>query len=112
MSAPQAPGTAIGCICAHGRERLGLKRGIPFAVGSLDHHTAAIGAGLGRLAPVSESTGTVLAALRLADAYLPQPDYCVGPGVSGAGYYQLAFDLRSIPLQHPYYKCFRSYLRK
>ena len=91
LSAPLAPGACAGAVGTSGARTLGLRAGIPFAVGSLDHHCAALGAGLGTLAPMSESTGTVLAALRATDDYRPDAAYCVGPGVGGRGYYQLAF---------------------
>jgi sugar (pentulose or hexulose) kinase len=52
---------------------------------------AAIGAGLGGVAPVSDSTGTVIACVRSADDYNPKKNCCMGPGV-GAGYYQLGWD--------------------
>ena len=42
---------------------LNLPAGIPFAVGALDHHAAALGSGMGDLADASLSIGTVLAAL-------------------------------------------------
>ncbi len=91
LSTPLAPGTVAGAITARGAERLGLMPGIPFVVGSLDHHVAAIGAGLDRLAPVSESTGTVLAALRSSNEYRPNPAYCTGSGTHREGYFNLAF---------------------
>jgi len=54
------PGFLAGKITNHGAELIGLNAGIPFAVGSLDHHAAAVGAGVGKIAQLSESTGTVL----------------------------------------------------
>jgi len=88
----QSPGTLAGEITAQGGERLGLKPGTPMAVGSLDHHVAAIGAGVGRFAQFSESTGTVLACLRCADAFEPRRDCFMGSGAAGRGYYQLSCD--------------------
>ncbi len=92
LSALLSPGTVAGRVTAEGSARLGLKPGIPLAVGSLDHHVAAIGAGVGQLPQFSESTGTVLACLCLTDGYNPIKNCCVGPGIGGKGYYQLAFD--------------------
>jgi xylulokinase len=74
--------------------RLGLPAGIPFAVGALDHHAAAFGAGVGTLADASLSTGTVLAALCLVSDVAPIPGSFHGPHVDGARYYRLAFDPR------------------
>jgi xylulokinase len=88
---PQRPGTVVGPLHPDGAQRLGLPAGIPFAVGSLDHHVAAIGAGAGRLADVSLSLGTVLACLRYSHAYQPRHGACMGPGVGGYDNYQLTF---------------------
>jgi sugar (pentulose or hexulose) kinase len=71
---------------------LGLPAGIPFAVGALDHHAAAIGSGIGRMAELSISTGTVLAALAIVDAPAPQAGCYHGQHVDGARYWRLAFD--------------------
>ncbi|MCD4825431.1 MAG: hypothetical protein K8S55_12610 [Phycisphaerae bacterium] len=92
LSPPLAPGTAAGNLTAEATGRLGLKPAIPLAVGSLDHHVAAIGAGVGQACQFSESTGTVLACLRLTDEFNPMRNCCAGPGVGGRGYYQLAFE--------------------
>jgi sugar (pentulose or hexulose) kinase len=61
-------------------------------VGALDHHAAAIGSGVGTLADLSISTGTVLAALMLVDAVEPIAGCYHGPHVDGARFYRLAFD--------------------
>lgn len=90
LSQPLMPGTVAGKITQQGNGRLGLKCGIPLAVGSLDHHIAAIGAGVNSIADLSESTGTVLACLRCADEFIPQQKCCVGPAGSGQ-YYYLSF---------------------
>jgi xylulokinase len=60
-------------------------------VGGLDHHVAAIGSGLERLADASISTGTVLAALILTDTVEPVADCYHGPHFDGR-FYRLAFD--------------------
>ncbi|MBN2456649.1 MAG: hypothetical protein JXB29_08980 [Sedimentisphaerales bacterium] len=94
LSAQLRPGTVAGVVSTEGAERLGLKAGIPLAVGSLDHHIAAIGAGVGYVAQVSESTGTVLACLRYSNRYQPIPDcssFCMGPGQTDKTFYQLTF---------------------
>jgi len=91
-SSPLAPGATAGKISSKGSEYLGLKIGIPLAVGSLDHHIAAIGAGLGSVGDLSESTGTVLACLCYSDKFEPQLGCCIGPGTSEAIYYRFAFN--------------------
>jgi len=91
LSSPLVPGSNAGAVRPEGESLLGLKRGIPLAVGGLDHHVAAIGAGAGAVAPVSESNGTVLACLSYSDIYHPLADCCMGPGEGRRRWYQLAF---------------------
>ena len=87
-----SPGRACGRTCTTANALLGLPAGVPFAVGAIDHHAAAIGAGLGALAEVSISTGTVLAALALVDTVEPRPGCYHGPHTDGRRFYRLAFD--------------------
>ena len=87
-----APGSACGCTVPAATALFGLPGGIPFAVGAIDHHAAAVGAGLGSLAEVSISTGTVLAALALVERIEPIPGCYHGPHTDGRRYYRLAFD--------------------
>ena len=61
LAAPSPTGDTIGAVSPEGASRLGLPPGIPFVAGGLDHYMAAIGAGLGTIAPAVDSTGTVLA---------------------------------------------------
>ena len=84
-------GTTAGHITAQAARRLGLKKGMPVLVGSLDHNIAAIGAGIDYLAPVSESTGTVLACLRYDTRYAPKTNCLMGAGKTDGQWYQLAF---------------------
>jgi xylulokinase len=86
------PGTVIGRTGAGAAELFGLPSGVPFAVGGLDHHMAAIGTGVGRLASVSESAGTVLGCFAESARFAPRPSCVMGPGVpSAAPFYSLAF---------------------
>jgi xylulokinase len=87
-----APGSACGCTVPAATALFGLPGGIPFAVGAIDHHAAAVGAGLGSLAEVSISTGTVLAALALVERIEPIPGCYHGPHTDGRRFYRLAFD--------------------
>lgn len=92
LAQPLAPGAPCGRTTGRAAELLGVPAGIPFAVGGLDHHVAAIGAGLGRFADVSISTGTVLAATHLVDRVEPVPGCFHGPAIDGARYFRLCFD--------------------
>jgi sugar (pentulose or hexulose) kinase len=92
LAKPLPPGTAAGRTVARASELLGLPADIPFSVGALDHHAAALGSGLGEVAEASLSTGTVLAALVLVDKIEPAPWRIHGPHVDGVRYYRLAFD--------------------
>lgn len=92
LSAPLRPGSGAGRVTDAGSRLLGVSPGIPFAVGGLDHHMAALGAGVGTLAPFSESTGTVMACLRLSDSFRCVANTCTGPGVNEGEFYTLAFD--------------------
>lgn len=92
LSIPLPPGTRAGQTTRRASELLGLPAGIPYAVGGLDHHVAGLGGGLGPLADVSISTGTVLAAISLTDDPAAEPGCYHGPHVSPTSYYRLAFD--------------------
>lgn len=91
FSTPLNAGTVVGGTNLDSQKLLGLKAGIPFAIGSIDHHVAAIGAGIGRIADFSESTGTVLACLNYSKKYDPRLGCCIGSGLNN-DYYQLAFN--------------------
>lgn len=92
LPTPVAPGTVVGCTSSRAWDLLGLPAGIPYAVGGLDHHVAALGSGLGVLADVSISTGTVLAAMTLVPAPVPRASCYHGPHFDGASFYRLTFD--------------------
>ncbi len=92
LSSPLPPGTTFSNTCSRASALLGLPAGIPFAVGALDHHVAALGSGLGELADACLSTGTVLAALVLVDEVAPAPGCIHGTHTDGQQYYRLAFD--------------------
>jgi sugar (pentulose or hexulose) kinase len=92
LSRPLIPGTSAGKTGSRAASLLGLPAGIGFAVGALDHHAAAIGSGLDRLADASISTGTVLAALTLVPEIVPAAGCYHGPHLDGRQFYRLAFD--------------------
>ncbi len=86
------PGTVIGTTCRGATGLFGLPEGLPFAVGSLDHHMAAIGSGVGTVASVLDSTGTVIACFTEATAYSPRPGCAQGPGLGAdLPFWSLAF---------------------
>lgn len=91
LSHPLRPGTPCRWTVPRALDLLGLRPGVCFAAGGLDHYMAAIGSGLGRLGDASISTGTVLAALKLVDKIGPVADCYHGPHFDGR-FYRLAFD--------------------
>lgn len=92
LSKALTPGSASGRTTARAAELLCLPAGIPFAVGALDHHAAALGSGIGVFVDATLSTGTVLAALVIVEAVTPAEGCIHGPHVDGRRYYRLAFD--------------------
>lgn len=71
---------------------LGLKEGTVFCCGGLDHHVAAIGAGVGKFFDVSESTGTVIAAVELSPDCKTQDNICLARGLSDSMCFRMTFD--------------------
>lgn len=92
LSHPLRPGTSAGKTTALAARLLGLPEGIPFAVGSLDHHVAALGSGLGSVAEAGLSTGTVLAGIALTGRVTPQTRCYHGLHFTGPGFFRLAFE--------------------
>lgn len=92
LSTPMRPGALLGCVTAEAANPLGLSTGTAVVAGTLDHHAAALGAGLGERAAVSESTGTVLACVAQAAGYHPCAGTCTLPGVAPGTYAVLAYD--------------------
>lgn len=91
LSKPLPPGSPAGSVGKEGAGLFGLAEGIPVFTGSLDHHVAAVGAGAGSIAPMCDSTGTVLACLAPADEYAPRENQCFLPNVAADGYSRIAF---------------------
>ncbi|MBT3275648.1 MAG: hypothetical protein HN368_21010 [Spirochaetales bacterium] len=83
------PGAVLGRISREGANILGLPEGIPVAAGSLDHHAAGVGCGAGSITEGSESTGTVIACLRISPAYQPETGCCIGPDTDDGRYFRL-----------------------
>jgi sugar (pentulose or hexulose) kinase len=92
FSKPLPPSTVAGATTPVGAARIGLQPGTVVVVGSLDHHVAAIGAGIRLLEEAGISLGTVVACLCYRDSYLPIRNCCMGRGVHNHPYYQIAFE--------------------
>jgi len=92
MSRPLRPGSLAGPVTSDGAKLIGLCAGTPLVVAGLDHYMAAVGAGLGSLADIAESTGTVLACIALMNQFRSRPTCCTGPTHTDGVYYQLAFN--------------------
>ncbi len=92
LSRPLQPTSVVGKTNTNANKLLGLTKPVEFAVGSLDHHIAAIGAGVGSIADMSESTGTVLACVSFCDEYKPTKNISMGPAAKENSFYKIACD--------------------
>lgn len=92
LAVPTAIGSLIGRISSKGAKLTGLSTHTAFYVGALDHHMVAVGAGLPVLDQISESTGTVLAAVNYKQGYSPQKGVNIAPGLEDNYYFQMAFE--------------------
>lgn len=92
LSNPERTGKLIGPITKVGAEKLGLSAGIKFCLGGLDHHMAAIGAGLCQGNNISESTGTVLASVRYINQYEPKKNVFTAQGLDNDHFFQLTYN--------------------
>lgn len=86
-------GTDLGPISAEAACRLGLPRRCRFIVGCLDQYAGAIGAGNVRPGRISETTGTVLATVRLAQDFSTGlgPSVFQGPAPAQGQYWCMTF---------------------
>jgi sugar (pentulose or hexulose) kinase len=92
LPTPQRTGTFVGVTTAKAADLTGLPQDIPFCLGGLDHHIAAIGAGILSNGYISESTGTVISCVDYTDAWLPQKGVCMAPGLHDGRFFRLMFD--------------------
>ena len=92
LSRPLASGTLAGRVTEFGSALSGLSEGTPLYLGCLDHYAVAIGAGVLEGRRISESTGTVLAAVGYREGYSPRKGVITGPGPQAGRYFQMAFD--------------------
>jgi xylulokinase len=93
-------GTDIGLVRPEAADELGLPRACRFVAGCLDQFAGAIGAGNIRPGNVSETTGTVLAAVRCADRFAEDAAAGVfqGPAFDPGMYYEFVFGSTSANL--------------
>ena len=82
MPAVERAGTMLGTLEPTAAAAFGLPQDCRFVVGCLDQYAGAIGTGTVEPGRMCETTGTVLAAVRCADALAddPPPGVFQGPG--------------------------------
>ena len=85
-------GSPAGCLKPSAAALTGLAEGTEVYLGSLDHYAVAIGAGILLGNRISESTGTVLAAVGYSNGYNPRNGIITSPGPDAGRFFQLAFD--------------------
>jgi xylulokinase len=97
-------GTDLGAILPAAADRYGLPRTCRFVVGCLDQYAGAIGVGNVQPGMISETTGTALAAVMLADQFDAQLPAKVfqGPGFCRQTYWRMAFSNVSANYLHWY----------
>lgn len=88
----QRTGVYVGATSANAVGLAGLPQGISYSLGGLDHHIAAIGAGIPTNRHVCESTGTVLSCVDYAERFEPQQGVCVAPGLHAGHFFRMAYD--------------------
>ena len=84
-------GEFVGHLTDKAAAFLHLKADTKVFSGGLDHIVASIGAGLGYHAPLSESTGTVIAAVAIRDDYSPRRNVALSPFPQTDAYAYLSF---------------------
>jgi sugar (pentulose or hexulose) kinase len=92
LSAPYRTGDFTAKLSIAGALKIGLNPGTAFSIGGLDHHVAGIGAGLLNSNYISESTGTVLAAVQQTNEYVPKANTCLAPALYKNQFFRMAFD--------------------
>ncbi len=86
-------GTDLGPMDAGVAASLGLPASCRFVVGCLDQYAGAIGAGNVQPGGLSETTGTVLATVRLAKGFAaPAPGVLQGPAFREGWYFRMCVD--------------------
>ncbi len=97
-------GTDLGPILPEAVGEWGLPGSCRFVVGCLDQYAGAIGLGCVWPGDVCETTGTVLATVRLAPAFdeHPQPGVFQGPSFRDGAFWQMVFGSTSANLLEHY----------
>lgn len=97
-------GTVVGPLLPEAAQVLGVPADCRFVVGCLDQYAGAIGAGNVAPGGLSETTGTVLATVRLSDHPRPMDGDTVyqGPAFSPGAYFQMCFGPISASLLEVY----------
>lgn len=104
---PVKSGALIGSLTKEAANIFGLQPGVKVFSGGLDHIIAAVGAGLGHLSPLSESTGTVIASLGYSEDYKPRKGVALSHFPYTNGYANLAFyGMGSVAIEYYHNKYF------
>jgi xylulokinase len=104
MPAIVRAGTDLGPVREEVAGEMGLPRSCRFVVGCLDQYAGAIGTGTVEAGRVSETTGTVLAAVRLSDSFDARcgDDVYQGPAFEEGKFFQMSFSSTSANLLEYY----------
>lgn len=86
------PMATVSGIVNNKNNFLELSPGTIFCAGGLDHHIAAVGAGVGAVFDVSESTGTVIAAVEHSGNNNADVNVCIAFGLDEQHFFRMAFD--------------------
>jgi sugar (pentulose or hexulose) kinase len=89
----EQPGTPIGSLRDHAKQLLGVADHCQLVLGCLDQYAGAMGLGCHEAGDVSETTGTVLAVVSVADSFDPAPGDGViqGPAFEPGWYFRMRF---------------------
>lgn len=101
---PEKMGTRLGFLTKQSSQKIGLNKDTLFMLGGLDHHIAAIGAGINTYNEIAESTGTVIAAVKISTEYKPEKDVFLSQAIMPDEYYKMAFDENGITSIERYQK--------
>lgn len=89
---PIKTGILVGNLVDQGAANIGLTKQTRLFTGGLDHHMVAIGSGVIHSSEISESTGTVLAAVNYKKGYTPRKGINIAQGINQDHYFQMSFD--------------------
>lgn len=92
LAEPIQTGVLVGNLVGQGAARIGLTKQTRLITGGLDHHMVAIGSGEIHSSAISESTGTVLAAVNCKKGYTPREGINIAQSIDPDHYFQMAFN--------------------